>query len=516
MPDTDKKKTLSKKIISKKTRQTKTVKNIVVKKNRNLKIEPKKKDKKNIFLSEIKSKNTLRLIVIFLVLMFLLIVVNFLSILRIRKELKNYLTSINSITINSSEKGESQTDLWIGLGDHFSSFAYLDKNKTDMFLDETVAALIFPPLFSMDKKNDLADLNLDENYLINNNWILSDEKKYCLSLERNCLEPRNEKELVFNGRKIDLPQEVAQEKIKKIDVSRLSSLFLVSFVCEYENQERVYTYFFNGSSYTPLIGKNSPEKIITEHGRLNGSVSASGSDDNFLLFYAGYEGRAFHYRQEKLIDISKYFGLRVLDGGFNPVIFKQGEGKNSLWYILSLDRKKPRLIKLWQNETLDIQGAHDFSYIFKDFSHLDFISFRENKNRGEIEFIFSPQEKPLLGKNEPGLWVFKDAGFDNLKPRKSFSANFNNKNKKIIEAFIENMSFNSGLGSPASFGDKYYPEIYFLGSDFNKQKAGINERVYFPLDNKELYLEIIFNPATSSEYSPFFDHISHLYFLTRN
>ena len=484
--------------------------------------------KKSKLFTEVKSKRILTAIFGLLLLMLILILINFFSLLKTRKELKIYLSaakiaeeSLPSKTASTNNQTNSSgvIEMWLGMGDHFSSFAYLDRNKTDMVLDQSVSALVFPPIFSLELIGDGSDL-LDSNLASDDRWIFSEAKEFCtLSPNNNCLEVRNEREVFYNGRKIDLPQSLSGEKIKRVDSSFLSSKFVLSFIVEAEdNEERAYAYFFNGRRYSPLITKDSPEKIISQYERGNGIMVAGGSDDEFILFYNGYEAKAYYYQAGKLSDISKFFGLRVSDGGFYPHIIKQGSGANALWYILSFSEKKPRLIKLWQNGSLAIQGAYDFSYIFKDFSALKLLAFRENPDeRGELEFIFGADENNRsLSLKNPGTWRFKDGGFDNSKERRAFSLNLNGKTAYVKKAYIENISFNAGFGLGAENREgilNLAPELYFLGSDMKKIPAQVGKETSFAPANREFYWEAVFKPGSSSEYSPFFENISSLYYF---
>ncbi len=486
------------------------------------------KSKKSKLFAEVKSKRILAAIFGLLFLMLILILINFFSLLKTRKELKIYLSAAKItedflpsqvVLENNQVNPDEITETWVGMGDHFSSFAYLDRNKTDMVLDQSVSALVFPPIFSLELIGDGSDL-LDSNLPADDRWIFSKAKEFCaLSPNNNCLEIKNESEVFYNGRKIDLPQGLSGEKIKRIDASFLSSKFVLSFIVEAEdNQERAYAYFFNGRRYSPLITKDSPEKIISQYGRGNGIMVAGGSDDEFILFYNGYETKAYYYQAGKLNDISKFFGLRVSDGGFYPYIIKQGSGANTLWYILSFSEKKPRLIKLWQNGSLAIQGAYDFSYIFKDFSALKLLAFRESPDkRGELEFIFAADENNRsLSLKNPGTWLFKDGGFDNSKERRAFSLNLNDKKAYVKKAYIETISFNTGFGLDVKNREGFLglvPELYFLGDDMKKIPVQIGKEISFAPANREFYWEAVFKPGDSPEYSPFFENISSLYYF---
>ena len=448
--------------------------------------------------------------------MLLLILVNFFSLLHTRKELRNYLTAIKAVeqVMSNNSSGNIPNNIststasgWLGLGDSFSSFAYIDEKKTNMVLDEAVTAFVFPPVYSLEKISDLDVVDEGEN----NDWVVLGKKDACqFSLDDNCLRVDENSRLLYNDREIDLPMEMQGEEIRNIDVSFLSSIFVVSFVVSDSNQERAYAYFFNGNRYSPLISKNTSEKIVTEYGMPGGIMSAGGSDNDFIIIYSGYEVKAFHYQLGRLTDISKFFGLRVANGGFYPYIIKQGDNENSLWYVLSLDAGKIKLIKLWQNGSREIKGAYDFSYKFKDYSSLKLLAFREPaSSRGQLQFIFNRGKSRSLSPKEPGTWLFHDKGFDNSRERKIVSLNLNDKGGNLTKAFVENMFFNSGYG----LAEKLMAKVFFFGDNQKKIEVELNKEVGFIANNQSLFWELVFMPEQSPEYSPWFDHISHLYFF---
>lgn len=477
-------------------------------------IKERKRENKGVFLV-IESKKKLRIITFFLILLLSFLVFNSISLIKTNGNIKEYLEIVKKIdeglnkeSINNNEDvADSSIKVvvpgWRSFGDNFSSDAYLNMNKTDMFLDISVTALTFPPVFNLDYIN-------GEDNVVDSSWIMVGTKDSCYSSPSdNCLEVI-EDTLVYNNRRIDLPQEMANEKIRRIDSSFLSSIFVLSFSVEEGSEERAYSYTFDGRRYRPLIGKDSKEKIITKYSRGGGVMVAGGSDDDFIILYCGYEGHGYHYKGGELVDISQFFGLRVANGGFYPQIIKQGSGSNSLWYVLSLSEDRPRLIKLWQNETSDIQGASDLSYILKDFSGLKLTAFKEVVGRrGELMFSFSAADNSLsLGLKEPGIYLFKDGGFDNSQERKAFSTNLNYTKSPLTAVAINEVSYSA---------NNDLLDFYFIGSDNNRQKFNFKDELMFSKTNNELYWEAVFKPAKSLEYSPFFDHINSLqFYLTGN
>lgn len=468
-------------------------------------VKKERKDEKGVFLV-VESKKTLRWLASFLVILIGFLIFNSISLLKTNRDINEYLETVKKIDemLNKDkvavveESKEVVAPGWRSFGDNFSSTAYLDNKKTDMFLDTSVTALTFPPVFSLDKVDDQE---------VDSSWTTVGLKDSCyLSPSDICLEVVDNVNLLYNKQRIDLPREMANEKIRRIDSSFLSSIFVLSFSVEEGVEERVYSYTFDGRRYRPLIGKDSAIKIVSKYGRGGGVMVAGGVDDDFILFYSGYEGYGYHFKAGEFVDISQFFGLRVVDSGFYPYVIKQGEGADSLWYILSLSEEKPKLIKLWQNETSEIVGAIDLSYIFKDFSGFKLVAFKEIKEkRGEFMFSFSSSDNSLsLGLKEAGTWLFKDGGFDNSTERRAVSSNLNYTNTELTTVAVNELSCNANEG---------LLDFYFIGSDNNRLKFDFKNEIKLLPGNNALYWEAVFKPGKSLEYSPFFDHINSLQFF---
>lgn len=365
---------------------------------------------------------------------------------------------------------QKAVSIWHSFGDHFSSNAYIDNNKTNMFFDEQVTALVFPPIYDFKKLADCADKTCDLADL-----IFTDQSK---------IKKPNR-----------TPSELIGKKIISSRLDRLSSKQVASYVVLDGEQERAYVYFLDGSEFSPIITSETESKMITQYGRGGGVVTVGGSDDDFLIIYIGYESFGFHYLAGELSSISHFFGLRVTDGGFNPYIIKQGEGKRSLWYILSLNSDKPKLIKLWQNGGNNIVGAYDFSYIFRGLGS-NLSAFKSGAGRGEIEFILKSSTDSF------SFSKFSDQGFDNSQDRVAASININTEDHKITKARIKSIGIT---------GDA---EIFLADSDSNFIKVREEQEIKFSGDNSTLFWQINFSKSNDLEYSPWLDHINYLdYYL---
>lgn len=358
------------------------------------------------------------------------------------------------------------TSSWLSFGDSFSSNAYLDSGETTMFLDEKMTALIFPPIYDFQKTEKCSDhsCGLSEPVMMDS----SSQQK-----------PDH------------IPPALVKENIVSSSLHKLSSKYIASFIVLENGQENVYAYFFDGNKFSAIVTNSSDVKMKTKYGRGGGRVAVGGNDDNFVLIYNGYEGMGIHYYNGEVFDISKFLGLRVSDSGFPPYIIKQGEGRKSVWYILSLNSAKPRLIKLWQNNSEEIVGGHDFSYIFKDSSD-KLVAFKSSYKRGELEFLFSSES------NEYYLKTFVDKGFDNSQSREALSIDINSSLATVTKAVIREIGLNGNA------------DIFLGNTSDNFLQAENGKEVRFKRPNPELFWKIRFPKSGDKDYSPWLEHINYL------
>lgn len=111
-------------------------------------------------------------------------------------------------------------------------------------------------------------------------------------------------------------------------------------------------------------------------GRVNGELLVSspyegtfgfgGSGDNSLVVYGAYEGAGFQFLNGVRRDISQLFGIRMMGGGFAPVVVR--DARAEAWYVFprlptgQAGAGEPvRFLKLFENENGEIIGATDLT-----------------------------------------------------------------------------------------------------------------------------------------------------------
>jgi hypothetical protein len=444
---------------------------------------------KQMAKNPIQSRRVLTAIFIVLIIMTILILVNFFSLLQTRKELKSYLES--ATVFEKAEPEEVKTEApkitkrvssWQSFGDSFSSGAYLNTAKTDMFLDDKVTSLIFPPVYDFTL---VKDCNQENCNLSGSNLVF---------LDKNIFQKPTE-----------IPTELKNKNIVFSRLDKLSLRSIASFIILENGEEHGYIYFVDGRKLTPIINDSTEAKILTKYGRGGGAIAIGGDDNDFIILYSGYEGQAFHYKNNNLEDISRFFGLRVMDNGFPAYITKQGQGNNSLWYILSLNSAKPKLIKLWQNGTEKIVGAYDFSGMFSD-KEGALMAFQVGGDSGnvrrEVNFIFKNEQ---VLSSLYSLSKFSDEGFDNSRKRSALSVNLNSGPEKVLRAKIDSIGI-------------YGEATVFLADsaiENNFVKASQSEIIEFDGNGNELFWRLDFPKKSDKEYSPWFDHVNYLNYYVK-
>lgn len=482
-----KKKTTGKKIIDKKMSNKKRA-------DKKVQGENKKKnswtlfEKKIISLPVVKEEERALLIITFLI-----FCLTFIIFWEIRKPPTVIVVMPPEAAANNQEKNNSTKIgapvYWYSFGDSFTSDARLNREQTDMYLEDNVSAFMFPPQYDFSFR-DCVNCLLAENSI--SLLSKSDYQTDLASLPQ------------------PLPAELEGKEILAAKIDNLTEKKIVSFVVRSGSEEQALVYFLNDNNYEPLITNTTKEKIITKYGHQGGITTAGGSDDNFIILYSGYEGIAYHYLAGKLYDISKFFSIRVMNEGFIPYIIKQGEGGETIWYVLSREEGKNRLVKLWQNGSSYIKGAVDLSLPLSERLAGRSVAAFALSDLGTMDFFTT-----LEGREE--VLTFTDKGFDNNRVRQVVSKNINTKNYPVYKAIIKSLGVclieDEDISYHTSFPSEQM-DIYLgdLMSNFKKTIPG--SEVSFSGNNRELYFRLVFYPSSKNvNYSPWLDNINDLAYL---
>jgi hypothetical protein len=375
-------------------------------------------------------------------------------------------------------------------GDSFSSLAYINEEETDMFWDETVTAFSFPPLYSLTKQNDCT---------INDCGLSREEvNPINICLANGCLRKDDNNNLFFNNRPLLLPPVLDDKRISDVSIFALNNQWLIGLVTGPTEIEKAWVYRFDGLSFSPLFTDETQYQINPRYQRGGGSLAFGGTSEDFLVLYSGYDGIAFRVRGNNIEDVSRFFGLRVTNGGFLAQIFKIGNGAKTNFYICGLDRNNPLFLKIWSKDENSSGGAIDLSaLIFKGAFRTDSLLCALN-NADEKKIAFASQKG---GANE--LWIFQDLGFDISKSRKITSLNLNRKNKEIRATVIADLGFN--------YLNNF--QFYLANNENDFQATSPYLWQSFAQDGSGLYWRLELRPGDNKFYSPWLNHLNRLDYL---
>lgn len=366
--------------------------------------------------------------------------------------------------------------------DSFASDYLIDLNQTSLYRDNFSAAIMFPPDYTWEKTNEAVVLN-----------PLFPEKR-CLG--NKCLEQREGK-LIYQGKEIAIPKELATREISAITLGALDKRWLVGFTFKNGEKYQGAVYYFNGKKLTLLL---SGDKLASPY---LGYFGFGGKEDDFLIIYGAYRGIAYRVQAEKIIDVSKFFDYRIMAEGFRPEVIRVETGSRINWYVYSLTPNKPRLIKLWQDTNNEISGEAVYQDLFFGGEEEAIFSFlRADIN--EISLVARIKKPGELGEE---YWqIFRDRGFKNqaLGQLVFNPMLIGSSESKII---IKKLA-NSSLGSQ----DTPCPEATLLFSVDNKNWQVIPQGYYLNKDFGALQLDKYFLkvnlPAQKDKfYSPFLNEV---------
>jgi hypothetical protein len=281
------------------------------------------------------------------------------------------LTSTAIVPSSSSAVSEDQSnyqsdvlpnisDPSLFFGSHFDTFAnseYIDIGQTTFYYDEAATAYYLPPDYLF---QEAAALDSGSQESLNNvhlnmfQGFYEDER--CLG--DSCLTQKGE-ELFFNGEKLSLPPELSGLNLAALSIGSLTKRWLVGFTVKRADNYEGIAYYFDGQSFSRIF---TPELVISPY---FGVFGFGGGENNFLLIYGAYQGIAYHFQGNEVFDISRFFDIRVMNGGFKPEVIFTAFESNVNWYVYSSSTYTPVLIKLWQNRSSEIVGEAVLNDIFQ-------------------------------------------------------------------------------------------------------------------------------------------------------
>jgi|GEM_PF-1536588 len=369
--------------------------------------------------------------------------------------------------------------------DLFSGVGWLDVSKTNMYHDRITTAFTLEPNFTWKQ---ISHQSIPGDIFIKDQ---NNNRRRCINA--SCLEKRGVA-LFLNGMEISLPYEMRVKEIQNVSIGTIGNEWLVGIVVKEKNRYEGWMFFYDGKTYTRVFGDaNAP--FLSDY---EGVIGGGGTKENWIAVYSAYEGQAYHMREGKPFqNISKFFGIRAMNGGFYPAVIRSGEGVDARWYVYSLNTDRATLLKLFQDGTDgDIRGIVDFTQhiIQNKFSRA---SFALVETRGGTS-VLEADVTTTGGNNE--LWQFIDEGFKVPQIARVASINLNNYPAEVWSATVVDAEV---------FEGKSHVEFALSNDGTSWIPTRPGETVRFPdPTNRFLFWRAIFTPEDSARFSsPYFDRI---------
>jgi len=387
--------------------------------------------------------------------------------------------------------------------DNFSGTGWLNREQTTMHQDFNAAAFIFPPQFDWRKVDEAA--SIERLNLVKFIERKKDGSAVSCLADTRCLIEKDLRLLLREPRdgsmrEIELPAELRRGNLFSLSVGALENKWVLGSVFEKDGGYSAQVFYFNGSDFAKID--------VPISSSYEGFLGFGGSDDDWLLIYSGYDGLGYRVRissdgKIKITDISRFLGVRLMDGGFEPAIIRAVSNGQSLsadvrWYIFSLTKGLPKLIKLFENRSGEIQGVVDLRQFLTLPAGAETVSFALEKS--DLHRL-ATKIKYRDGREE--FWSLSDLGFDKSNALKIVSTNLDNYSLVVTKAKISVLDLLLG-GNRADFflsnnGKKWYK------TSFDK------EVVFSDSAGRELYWKAEFYPSSDPETSVFLNRLS-LYF----
>jgi len=380
--------------------------------------------------------------------------------------------------------------------DDFPNSVYIDASKTTLYQDKTATAVFFPPVYdwqdAASSVSAAAGNSFQPDSFNDFNGPYNDRR----CLENNCLVQKN-KILYYNGNILELPAELKSSDLVALSISALKKTWLVGATLKNGDTYQGLAFYFDGEKFTKII---TPAPVTSPYFGLWGF---GGEENDFLMIYGAYQGIAYHVYNNNLIDISSFFDIRAMDGGFKAEVIRVAFSYNVNWYVYSGTLNRPWFFKLWQNGGSEIIGEAFFNNIFS--GSLSSASFKLlNTDNNQVSLLAQVQNVSgqLADK------VFTDRGFDNTGSGILITNPINNNMLDYKIAIQKVFDVNLKLDAASQ------KSVRFLFSSDAKNWQSIVglQHSNFVANATPYYLKIIFPASTDRFYSPYLNSMLFSYY----
>lgn len=367
--------------------------------------------------------------------------------------------------------------------DLFSGAGWIDVEKTTMHQNLVSMAFTFPPVFIWETVTTEAD---GDNFKFRE--LRENEDEACI--KNKCL-VQIQNNIFFDGSPLMLPDEIRGMELLNLSIGKLEDIWVLGAVIknkgatkdEYEG----WIFSFDGLNFKKFLGGDKDNVFVSDY---EGFLGFGGTKHNWVVVYGAHEGLAVQIKNNQIKDISGFFSIRSMKGGFKPIVLNIQRDDDFVFYVLSDTKTRPKLIKLFTGKTGWIAGVYDYDGLY-NLEAINSTAFAVPEYSPYTIIFKVPDNK---------IWGFIDKGFDKTAIREIVSQNINNYKRVVKAATITALNY-SADGARASF---------FLsnnGKDWIKTDFGAE--IFFPdSEGRELFWRAVFEPDQNLKKSPFLGQIN--------
>ncbi len=399
-------------------------------------------------------------------------------------------------TTPSASSNYSNNDTFGVYFESFSNSFYINPNQTTLYHDQTATAIMFTPVYSWSKAGSFLSLVQKHFFQIPsiNNFKGPYYDRRCLG--NNCL-VQKDNSLYYNGHIINLPSVLKSNNLLALSIAVLNQRWLVGATLKNGKKYQGLVFYFNGSKFIPI---STPQAVISPYFGLWGF---GGSDNDFLMIYGAYKGIAYRVRGNTINNISRFFDIRAMNGGFKAEVIRSVFGSRVNWYIYSTTLNHPRFFKLWQDDSNQIAGEVFFNNIFSNSTQS--ATFQLLKIQADSIRLLA-RTKTTDGHLTD--MIFTDQGFNNTSQGVLTTNALGNKMIPYKIAIQRIFDVNLGLNYASQKTVKYL----FSDNDRDWQSLIGRQRSNFISPATPFYLRIIFPAETNRFYSPYLNSMLFSYY----
>lgn len=253
---------------------------------------------------------------------------------------------------------EKEQTLSGSFSDIFSGTAWIDEKKTTLYRDYASGAFLYPPKFTWSSVDDGRVLTG-----LGDAGEKSGEERVCIG--QKCLVTRDTKLFLDDGGHFfPVPYPLSEHAtIVRITATALSSKWLVGITQGEGTAFSARIFYYDGAVFQDIF---SDGRYAFQSPR-EGFLGMGGTDNEWLALWSGYEGQALRARfGGEPENISPFFGIRLMRGGFKPYIVRVASRESVDWYVWGIGEGAPRMIKLFEMLDGTIGGTVDFTPLLFD------------------------------------------------------------------------------------------------------------------------------------------------------